>query len=175
MRYIGQNVRVINDILEQKKLQNKSGIFLQLDFRKAFDTIEWNFIQKTISFFNFGDYIERWLSTFYTNSATAVLNKGFCTNFFQLSRGVRQGCPLSPYLFILAVKLLAYKLRQDKELYGITLFGKEFKMGQFADDTTLFCGDKGSVRRAIDVLNEFGDLSGLRLDPSKTKALWLGP
>ena len=60
VRYIGQNVRLINDILEQKKLQNKSGIFLQLDFRKAFDTIEWNFIQKTISFFNFGDYIERW-------------------------------------------------------------------------------------------------------------------
>ena len=131
---------------------------MQLDFRKAFDTIEWDFIQKTISLFNFGDDIKRWISTFYAHSASAVLNKGFCTNYFQLSRGV-----------------LACKIRQDKEIHGITVFRKEFKIGQLADDTTLFSGDKDSVRRAIAVLNDFGDLSGLRLNPSKTKALWLGP
>ena len=148
---------------------------MQLDFRKAFDTIEWDFIQKTISLFNFGDDIKRWISTFYAHSASAVLNKGFCTNYFQLLRGVRQGCPLSPCSFILAVELLACKIRQDKEIHGITVFRKEFKIGQFADDTTLFSGDKDSVRRAIAVLNDFGDLSGLRLNPSKTKALWLGP
>ena len=166
---------MINDILEQTKGQNIPGILLLLDFRKVFEKIEWKFIQKTISFFNFGDNIHRWLSTFYTNSDTAVLNKGFCTHEFQLSRGVRQGCPLSPYLCILAVELLACKLRRDKELHGITHVGKEFKIGQFADDTTHFCGDKGSVRRAIEVLNEFSDLLGLRLNPSTTKALWLGP
>ena len=49
---------------------------------------------------------------------------------------------------------MACKLRQDKELHGITLFGKEFKIGQFADDTTLFGEDKDSVRRAIKVLND---------------------
>ena len=45
-RYIGQNIRLINDILEQTKLRNIPGIVSQLDFRKAFDTIEWEFIQK---------------------------------------------------------------------------------------------------------------------------------
>ena len=168
-RYIGQNVILINDILEETKIQNiRSGILLQLDFRKAFDTIERDFIQKTISLFNFGDDIKRWISTFYAHSASAVLNKGFCTNYFQLSRGVRQGCPLSPYLFILAVELLACKIRQNKEIHGITVFRREFKIGQFADDTTLFSGDKDSVRRAIAVLKDFGDLSGLRLKVSAT-------
>ena len=57
-RYIGQN-RLINDILEQTKLQNISGILLQLDFRKAFDSIEWEFIQRTIALFNFGVSIQR--------------------------------------------------------------------------------------------------------------------
>ena len=65
-RHIGRNVRLINNILEQTNLQNIPGILLQLDFRKAFDTIEWNFIQEMISFFDFGDDIKRWLSTFFT-------------------------------------------------------------------------------------------------------------
>ena len=57
---------------------------------------------------------------------------------------------------------------------GITVFQKELKLSQFADDTTLLCNDCNSVNRAITVVNSFGNLSGLRLNPSKTKALWLG-
>ena len=173
-RYIGQNIRLINDILEQTKLQNIPGILLQLDFRKAFDTIEWEFIQRTIALFNFGESIQRWISIFYTNTESAVLNNGFCTNYFSLSRGVRQGCPLSPYLFVLAVELLACKIRQDKEIQGIKVLGKELKLSQFADDTTLLNSNCNSVKQAIAVLENFGDISGLKLNPSKTKALWLG-
>ena len=174
-RYIGENIRLINDILEQKRIQNIPGILLQLDFQKAFDTIEWKFIQRTIALFNFGETIQHWVSTFYTNTQSAVLNNGFSTNYFALSRGVRQGCPLSPYLFILAVELLACKIRQDKEIQGINIFQREFKISQFADDTTLLNKNSNSVRRAITVLDNFGGISGLRLNPSKTKALWLGP
>ena len=173
-RYIGQNIRLINDILEQTKLQNIPGILLQLDFRKAFDTIEWEFIQRTIALFNFGESIQRWISIFYTNTESAVLNNGFCTNYFSLSRGLRQGCPLSPYLFVLAVELLACKIRQDKEIQGIKVLGKELKLSQFADDTTLLNSNCNSVKQAIAVLDNFGDISGLKLNPSKTKALWLG-
>ena len=173
-RFIGQNIRLINDILEQTKLHNIPGILLQLDFRKAFDTIEWEFIQRTIALFNFGNSIQRWISIFYSKTESAVLNNGFCTNYFQLSRGVRQGCPLSPHLFVLAVELLACKIRQDQEIQGINIFGKELKLSQFADDTTLFNSNCNSVEKAITILENFGDISGLKLNPSKTKALWLG-
>ena len=75
-RYIGQNIRLINDIMEHAKLHNILGILLLLDFRKAFDTIEWSFIQNS-------DSIKRWVSTFYTGPDSAVLNNGFCfTNYF---------------------------------------------------------------------------------------------
>ena len=88
---------------------------------------------------------------------------------------MRQGCPLSPYLFILSVEILACKIRKDKEIEGIRIFKKEIKISQFADDTSLLCSSCKSVQRAIEVLNDFGDVSGLTLNPTKTKALWLGP
>ena len=80
-RYIGQNIRLINDIMEHTKLHNIPGILLLLDFRKAFDTIEWSFIQNTLNFLNFGDGIERWVSTFYTGPESAVLNNGFSFDY----------------------------------------------------------------------------------------------
>ena len=72
-RYMGQNMRLIKDILERTKLQAIPGILLQLDFQKAFDTIEWKFIQNAIAFFNFGESIQRRISTFYTNIQSLVL------------------------------------------------------------------------------------------------------
>jgi len=60
-RFIGQNIRLINDVLEQTELQNVPGILLQLDFRKAFDTVDWPVIQQTLSKFNFGDSLKRWV------------------------------------------------------------------------------------------------------------------
>ena len=174
-RFIGQNIRLINDILDQTKLQNVSGILLQLDFRKAFDTVEWPFIQQTLSKFNFGDSLKRWVQTFYCNAESSILNNGLCTKQIPLSRGVRQGCPLSPYLFILVAEILASKIRHDKTVQGIKLFKKEIKLSQFADDTSLICKNLTSVGNALNILADFGAISGLRLNKSKTKALWLGP
>ena len=166
--------------LFEKKLEKLDVIELQLkevqlDFQKVFDTIEWNFIQNAIAFFNFGESIQRWIQTFYSNIQSSVLSNGLSTNYFALSRGVRQGCPLSPFLFVLAVELLACKIRQDKEIRGVKVFQKELKISQFADDTTLLISNRNSVSRALNVLDNFGNLSGLRLNSSKTKAMWLGP
>ena len=74
-----QSIRLINDIMEQTEQQDIPGILLLLDFRKAFDTIEWNFIQQTLSLFNFGPWFKQWIKTLYTNSEYAVLHNGFTT------------------------------------------------------------------------------------------------
>lgn len=76
---------------------------------------------------------------------SAVINNGFITNWFKPSRGVRQGCPLLPYLFI----LLANKIRQDPSIERIKVFGNEVKLSQFADDTNLFCVDLTAVENAL--------------------------
>ena len=175
-RYIGQNIRLLTDVLEQTSQQDIPGILLLLDFRNPFDTLEWPFIQEILSAFNFGESIKHWVSTFYAKGESSVLNNGFCTEPFPLSRGVRQGCPLSPLLFILGAEILACKIRQDKNIQGIKIYNHEFKIRQFADDTSLLiCKDLNLVKNAITLLDTFGRVSGLKLNQSKTKALWLGP
>jgi len=65
-RYIGNNVRLLNDLMEYTGANRLPGIFLFIDFKKAFDTIEWSFIHKSLRLFNFGPVIRRWVSIFKT-------------------------------------------------------------------------------------------------------------
>ena len=147
--YIGENIRLISDIMEYPKLQKIPGILVSLDFRKAFDSIEWPFIMKTLDYFNFGSDIKRWVSTFYTNTESTVLNNGFATNWFK---------PCLPTCFsIPSTEILAHKIRQDPSYnslradvsYGIKIFGNEVKLSLFADDANIFCADLASVERAL--------------------------
>ena len=79
-RYIGENIRLISDVLDLTKEQKIPGILVALDFRKAFDSLEWPFTMRVLDVFNFGSSIKRWISTFYTNVESAVLNNGYMTN-----------------------------------------------------------------------------------------------
>jgi len=124
LRYIGENIRLIADVMETTKSQNLAGILTSLDFRKAFDSLEWPFIMKTLDYFN--------------NIESTVINNGFRMNWFKTSKGVRQGCLLSPYLFILLSEILSNKNREDPKIKGIKIYENEIKLSQFADDTTLF-------------------------------------
>ena len=106
---------------------------------KINDTLEWQFIKEILELVvNFGENVKKWVRIFYANIESAVMNNGFATNWFKPTRGVRQGCPLSPYLFILGAEILSNRLRQTVGIRGINLLGNEVKISQFADDTDLF-------------------------------------
>ena len=95
-------------------------------------------------------------------------------NFSKIKCGVRQGCPLSALLFILAVEILSIKLRHDNSIHGTTINGKEIKLTQLADDTTLFLKDKMSLERSLKLLEDFRTCSGLSLNYTKTEILPIG-
>ena len=87
---------------------------------------------------------------------------GYATNWIKPSTGVRQGCPLSPYLFILTAELMSIKIRLSSDVKGISMLGKEIKVCQFADDTNFLCTDITSVGKRLKIVADFGEISGLK-------------
>jgi hypothetical protein len=156
------------------KNNNKVGIIAFLDFEKAFDTIRWDVIEDTLKIFGIGENFIKWTKTIYKNSEACVTNNGFSSPFFKLSRGVRQGCPLSAYLFIMVVELLANKIRKTKEIKGIKIDNIEIKILQMADDTTIFVEDINSLKCVLQIIALFHLFAGLKLNKTKTEAMWLG-
>ena len=129
---------------------------LFIDFEKAFDSVEWNFLDGALKFFNFGKSMRWWVKTFYKNINNTVLYNGHCSNSFLVSRGVRQGDPLSPYLFIICAELLADAIKQNGQINGITVNNEEFLLGQYADDTFfLLDGTQTSLSQCLDTLKLF--------------------
>lgn len=174
-RFIGENIRLIDGIIKHTAAKNIPRLLLFLDFEKAFDTVEWSFLQKTLQHYNFGQSAINWIRLFYHNTESCILNNGWSSNFFKLERGVRQGCPLSPYLFILGVKILAKTITKNKDIKGITISEQEVKISQYADDTTLVLdGSPTSLTTSLQILDLFSEVSGLRLNSKKTEALWIG-
>ena len=136
-RFIGENIRLITDIIEQN--ENKEGTILFLDFEKAFDSLEWDYLFKVLNIMNFGPSFLNWIRTFYSNISSYVINNGHSSEFFSLQRGVRQGCPLSGLLFVLAVEPLAHQIRTTNSIKGLENGNKITKLSLYADDNHCFC------------------------------------
>ena len=171
-RSMAENTRLIYDIIDKLNSNNQEGLLLLIDFEKAFDSVEWNFLDGALKFFNFGESIRRWVKTFYQNINSSILYNGHCSKSFPVSRGVRQGDPLSPYLFIICAELLADAIKQNDQINGITVNNEEFLLGQYADDTFfLLDGTQTSLSQCLDTLELFGECSGLKVNVEKTKAV----
>ena len=174
-RFIGNNIRIIEDIMIYTKQNNIKEIMLSIDFEKAFDSLKWAYLDKCLKSFNFGLKLRSYVKTLYNDIYATVLNNGHISNWFSISRGVRQGCPLLPYLFILAVETLANRIRTDNDVRGIHIQNTEIKITQLADDTTCFVKDKNSIQRLISIFKDFEICSGLKINIDKTKAEVIGP
>ena len=173
-RFIGETIRSIYDIMDWTANENIPGLMIFIDFQKAFDSIEWDFLFKCIEAFNFGSDFLRWVKLFYNNVQSCIMNNGITSKSFQLKRGVRQGDPLSPYLFIVAVETLAIAIRQNPAIKGITIGKEETKLLQYADDTTAVLADTNSATVLFQLLDLFKNISGLKINSTKTEGLWIG-
>ena len=173
-RYIGENIQVVNDVMHFCNNNNVNGLLVLLDYEKAFDSINWSFMQYALKCHGFGIQFINWVKTVYTNISSTVINNGHMTESFNLSRGIRQGCPLSAFLFILSVELLADYIRKNNDIKGITIGNLEFKIVQFADDTAVFVKDMDSLGTLLETLELFYCISGLKINKEKCSVIKLG-
>ena len=146
------------------------------DFEKAFDSLDWGFMFKTLNFFKFGPSFKHWIRTLYSLPGGRIKNNGYISDEFSISRGIRQGCLVSALLFILAIELFGLRIRQELNLKGFE-FGfpkKPLKMVQYADDCILLLNNIDKLCTAISIFDLLSDVSGLNLNLSKCEGLWLG-
>ena len=155
--------------------ENIPGLKIFIDFQKAFDSLEWDFLLSCLEALNFGPDFICWVRTFYKNVEGYVINNGNTSDYFTLERGVRQGDPLSSYLFILAVETLAIAVRQNTAIKGISIGREETRLMQYADDMTAVLSDIDSAQVLFELLDHFKTISGPTVNCSKTEGMWIGP
>ena len=177
-RYIGFNIRQIQDIIDYSEKFNVEGAILFLDFSKAFDSLEWDFMYCALRKFGFQNSLIKWIKTLYTNIKGCIINNGWISSPFCVNRGIRQGCPVSAIVFVIAVEILACRIRQQHNIKGIQIKldskSHSLKLSQLADDTSVFVSSKQEISLILNLIEIFGSLSGLKLNRNKTEGLWLG-
>ena len=177
-RYIGENTRLLYDTLMQAKNEKINGIIAAADFESAFESVSWEYLRYVMEKMNFGPGFLKIIDLLYLNpeNFSRIMINGHLGQKISLNRGIRQGDPVSGYLFNIAVEVLAGIVNNSVALKGINITPrKEIRISQYADDTILFLdGTTESLKGAINELSKFANISGLKVNLSKTSCLPIG-
>ena len=175
-RTISENLFLIRDLLDYVEREDLPLALLSLDQEKAFDRVDWGFLLRILRTFNFGPEFLRWVNLFYTNIESAVVINGWTSSFFRPSRGVRQGCPLSPLLYVISIEVLAVCIRTSPRIAGVALPHslEEFRCSGYADDTTVAATTDASIEETFHLYALYERASGARLNRGKSKGMWAG-
>jgi len=171
---------IMNEIVSWAKRCNKKPFLFKVDFEKAFDSISWSYLESVMEQMNFGSKWRKWIMGCLSSARASVLVNSFATDEFPITRGVRQGDPLSPFLFILAMEglHLAVKTARSKALItGIKLpnGGPTLSHLFYADDA-IFSGtwDRHSIKNLSSILKCFYLASGLKVNFHKSRLFGVG-
>ena len=151
---------------------------IKVDLEKAYDRLKWHFIRDMLNMYNFPPNMISLIMSYISGSSISVLFNGGCLEPFLPTRGIRQGDPLSPYLFILCMELLGFLIEDmcANNLWNplkASNFGPAFSHLFFADDLVLFAkADRKNCQSVRDVLETFCNLLGQKVNLSKSKVLF---
>jgi hypothetical protein len=166
-----------HDSVDEEK---KGGIAVFYDGEKAYDRQDREYMTKVLRRMGLGefedkDFFLRAVETLYTNTEAVLKMNGQLTGKIKVRGGVRQGCPLSCYLYILAVEPLAELIRQDEAIKGIpTPSGRTVKVTLFADDLTGYVQDWDSLKSMSECMAVFERASGAKINAEKTFVMVMG-
>ena len=174
-RYIGQNIDMLLQIIEHSECNQVPGIVLGVDYAKAYDQLSWAFIEEVLRKYMFGDMLIKWVKLFFNNISATVNVNGWFSGSIEIQQGVKQGDPISPYIFILCAEVFAEYVRKCNDIKGICIDEKEYKISMLADDTNIFikyC--EKSLNAVLKALEKFSILSGLKINFDKSMAYCIG-
>jgi len=170
-----ESVVIVNEVIEEVRRNRKSGVFFKVDFEKAYDSVRWSFLFDMLNKMGFHAKWIKWVQGCLESATVSVLVNGCPTEEFRPTRGLRQGDPLAPFLFLIVVEGLAGLVRsalKENPIRGVRVGKAEVEccMLQFADDTLLMCEDSYDNIFTIKVILRIFELaSGLKVNFHKSK------
>ena len=175
-RSIFNQIRLAKTIIKYTELTNEDGAIVALDQEKAYDKIRHDYLWSALERFNVPQTFIQTVKSLYQNVHTRVAINGMLSQPFKITRGVRQGDPLSCALFNLAIEPLACKLREDPDLEGLKVPGIEEKIivSMFADDTNLYLKSTDRMDHVQEILQKWCKASGAKFNIEKTEIIPLG-
>jgi exonuclease III len=171
-RYIGENITLIRDLVES--CEENEAIIL-VDQQKAFDRVEFNWLFKVLEKLKFGEVFIGWLKLLYKDMKSCILTNGYVSSVFPVTRGIRQGDSLSALLYILQLEPLAAYFRKTQRISGIEIQGFdsvcEVRNKHYVDDTIICLKHINMTDECLNIIEEFGKVSGSKLNRQKTVGL----
>lgn len=162
------NVRLLLHVIESGASLIQPAGLLALDTEKAFDKVHWQYLFHTLAAFNMGSSFIRMISALYSGPSAQLFINGQRSDKFLLYRGTRQGCPLSPLLFLLAIEPLLLVIRNSKEIEGLTINNAPIKTSAYGDDVLLYIGNSAlSIPALLNLINAYSQFSGYSLNTKK--------
>lgn len=128
--------------------------------------IEWSGTIFTLEKLGFGSHFILWVKLLYSSPQASVRTNAVQSEYFRLYCSTRQGCPLSPLLFVITIEPLAIALRSHPHISGILRNGIELKVSLYADDLLLYVSNLPAV---LTTLQAFGQISGYKLNLNKSE------
>jgi len=168
-RRIEDQTELVKLMLDSCEANEINGAMVCLDQEKAYDKVRHDFIWKTLEKFDFPKHFIDTIKTLYRNGETVLIINGEISRPYKVTRGVRQGDPLSCLIFNLAIESLASML-QDSRLKGLQIPGdtEQLITTLFADDTTVFLSEEDGFGMLQDILQKWCRSSGARFNVKKT-------
>ena len=179
-RQMTESIRLTQDIFDFADLDNKPGAIIFLDQQKAYDRVEWGYLKLCLEAFGFGPKFTNWILMLYSGGSSCILTNGFLSNFFSISRSMRQGCPIASYLYILQAEPVAQTIRNNVNINGFKLPARnnegeiEIKISMFADDTQTYHSSEASIVESFKIFEQYCKASGAKLNLHKTEAIYIG-
>nr|GEV91183.1 RNA-directed DNA polymerase, eukaryota [Tanacetum cinerariifolium] len=137
---------ILNEVLQWCKSKKKQSLIFKVDFEKAYDLVRWDFLDDVLKKFGFGHKWCNWIQTCLNSSRGSILVNGSPTEEFQFFKGLKQGDPLSPFLFILIMESLhlSFQWVVDAGMFkGLNLSHSLSLSHMFYEDDTVFVGGLG--------------------------------
>ncbi len=171
-RFIGDNARLMEDVIFECDNNESPGAIILIDQSKAFDRVEWEWLKQVMKRFNFGHRFINWILMLYQHAKSTIMTNGHFSETFSLGRGLRQGSPLSSLLYILQAEPFAEAIRKSENIKGIKInTNEEVRISAYADDTQIYIQDENSKTELDRILQLYSKASGAKINVQKTEGI----